>query len=156
MTLAFHALDTETVAHLRAGEPDSNGQVPERHTCESAGIPCRHCLKDIEIGNGMLALGHRPFRTVQPYAECGPIFVCADGCDRHVDNGDLPPVMTARPRFIIRGYTADERIRYGTGDVVATPDIEQAAHRIFEDPEIAFIHVRSVQNNCYFCRIERG
>jgi len=156
MVVIFKALDSETVAALRAGGVDSNGQLPERHVSDSKGNPCRHCLRDIEKGRHMLVLGHRPFRSLQPYAESGPIFLCADACPRHADSDELPPVIASRPRFLVRGYTDDERIRYGTGGVVETVDMIDACERIFADPQVAFIHVRSVQNNCFFCRIERG
>ncbi len=157
MTLSFHALPTETVRALQAGCPDSHGQLPERQVSDGGGNPCRHCMREIAEGKEMLVLAHRPFGSVQPYAECGPIFLCADACERHEDDGTLPPVVAARPRFIVRGYTADERIRYGTGQVVETEDMAAACERMFEDhSDVDFIHVRSAQNNCYSCRIERG
>ncbi len=156
MTVVFSALPTPVVNALRAGGVDSNGQLPEHLVSDGGGNPCRHCLREIEAGRGILVFGHRPFDNIQPYAECGPIFVCADACERHRDSSRLPPIIAARPRFIIRGYTADERIRYGTGGIVETADMVDTCETIFQDPEVAFIHVRSVQNNCYFCRIERA
>lgn len=157
MTLSFHALPTETVRALQSGQPDANGQLPERTVSDGGGNPCRHCLREIAEGKDMLVLAHRPFETVQPYAESGPIFLCADACERHEDDGALPPVVAARPRFIVRGYTADERIRYGTGQVIETENMAEACERMFEDhSDVDFIHVRSAQNNCYSCRIERG
>ncbi len=78
-----------------------------------------------------------------------------DTCERNHETADIPDVMETRPRFIVRGYTADERIRYGTGDVVETHDIVDACEERFEDPEIEFIHVRSASNNCFYCRVER-
>ncbi|MCR9137563.1 MAG: DUF1203 domain-containing protein [Alphaproteobacteria bacterium] len=155
MAIIFSSLDKSAVQALRAGGADSNGQPPEPHT-SGGGLPCRNCLRDIEAGQASLVFGHRPFERLQPYAECGPIFICADACEPFGRSSALPLVMTVRPRFIIRGYTSDERIRYGTGDVVETADVPEACEAIFADPEVSFIHVRSVQNNCYFCRIDRG
>jgi len=40
--------------------------------------------------------------------------------------------------------------------MVATKDIVAAAEYMFDNPEIAYIHVRSASNNCYQCRIERA
>ena len=56
----------------------------------------------------------------------------------------------------MRGYGADDRIVYGTGGVVATPDIPGRAGTLLADPAIAYVHVRSAANNCYQCRIERA
>lgn len=155
MSIVFKALSTADVRALQAGARDSNGQLPERRVSDAAGNPCRHCLKFIEKGREMLVLGHRPFGTVQPYAEMGPIFLCADSCERNDETAAIPVVIETRPRFIVRGYTADERIRYGTGDVIETRDIVEACEERFADPEIEFIHVRSATNNCFYCRVER-
>jgi hypothetical protein len=64
--------------------------------------------------------------------------------------------MLASPRYIVRGYGLSDRIVYGSGRIVETADIPFAAAAMFEDPRIAYIHVRSATNNCYQCRIERA
>ena len=155
MPIVFKALETETVRQLQSGGPDANGQRPEVGVSEGSGVPCRHCLQNVEKGKRFLTLGHRPFESVHAYAETGPVFLCADACERHAESGELPDVVASSPQFIIRGYTEDERIRYGTGRVVPTVDMISACQNMFEDADIAFIHVRSASNNCFYCRIER-
>jgi hypothetical protein len=44
---------------------------------------------------------------------------------------------------------------YGTGKVVDMKDIETEAEKLFEQPAVEFIHVRSSTNNCYHFRIEQ-
>ena len=56
---------------------------------------------------------------------------------------------------MIRGYDLRERIIYGTGKVIDMASIHSEASRLFADPQLAFIHVRSSTNNCYHFRIER-
>lgn len=80
MSLQFAAIPTETVRVCQAGGPDANGQSPEQMISDSDGNPCRHCLRMIPQGAAMLVMAHRPFPTLQPYAELGPIFLCADAC----------------------------------------------------------------------------
>jgi hypothetical protein len=58
--------------------------------------------------------------------------------------------------MIVRGYSADERIVYGTGAVVATDRIAETATALLERDDVAFVHVRSASNNCFQCRIVRG
>jgi hypothetical protein len=101
----------------------------------------------------MLVLAHRPFPAPQPYAELGPIFLCADPCDAGGGAGQLE--MLASPEYIVRGYGMDDRIVYGTGGVVATGMIPARAETLFADPRVAYLHVRSARNNCYQCRIDR-
>jgi hypothetical protein len=149
------ALPTEAVRALQSGGPDANGQIPERAVSDGNGNPCRHCLREIPARREMLILAYRPFPDPQPYAEIGPIFLCADACDRHVEAGSLPEVLTTSPDYLIKGYGANDRIVYGTGGVVPGPEIKTRAAAIFEDPRVTYIHVRSARNNCYQARIDR-
>ena len=150
----FTPIPTETVRAYQAGGPDANGQPPERQISDGGGNPCRHCLQMIPQGAGMLILAHRPFPAPQPYAELGPIFLCADPCE--AGGGSALPEMLASPDYIVRGYGADDRIVYGTGAVVPTDRIAARAADLLADPRVAYVHVRSARNNCYQVRIDRG
>ena len=148
----FTPIPTDIVRAYQAGGLDANGQPPERHISDGGGNPCRHCLGMIPKGAGMLVLAHRPFPAPQPYAEVGPIFLCADPCTAGTAE-DLP-AMLASPDYIVRGYGPDNRIVYGSGGVVATPEIPARAQALFTDPRVAYVHVRSARNNCFQCRID--
>lgn len=152
--MRYVAISTDVVRGYQAGGPDANGQVPERKVSDGGGNPCRHCLRMIPEGAGMLVLAHRPFPAPQPYAEVGPIFLCADPCER--GGGEALPEMLASPDYIVRGYGPDDRIVYGTGGVVATGAIPARAEALFADPRVAYVHVRSARNNCYQLRIDRN
>lgn len=148
----FSAIPSEIAHHYRSGGMDANGQVPERIVSDGAGNPCRHCLKMIPKGAGMLVLAHRPFPALQPYAEVGPIFLCADACEAGGDTA-IPECLDS-PEYIVRGYGKDDRIVYGTGAVVPTPRIlEEAAARL-ADGRVAYVHVRSARNTCFQVRID--
>jgi hypothetical protein len=101
----------------------------------------------------MLVLAHRPFPAPQPYAEVGPIFLCADACE--AGGGAAMPQILESPAYIVRGYGPDDRIVYGTGAVVATETLPEEAARRLADPRIAYVHVRSARNNCFQVRIDR-
>ena len=152
----FTALATDIVRKLQSGAPDANGQPAERKVSDGAGNPCRHCLRDIPEGHEMLILAHRPFESVQPYSEVGPIFLCADPCQRAEDTNTLPEILTSSPDYLIKGYGSDERIVYGTGAVVAQKALSQRIDSVLKDPRVRFVHVRSARNNCYQARAERG
>jgi Protein of unknown function (DUF1203) len=151
MTIRFTPIPTDVVRGYQSGGPDANGQVPEWAVSDGKGTPCRHCLKTIPNGAAMLILAHRPFPAPQPYAELGPIFLCANACDAGVE-----PEILESPTYIIRGYGANDRIVYGTGAVVSTDLIRQEAEARLADPQIAYLHVRSARNNCYQVRIDRA
>lgn len=151
--MRFKAIPTEVVRAYQAGGPDANGQKPERAISDGGGNPCRHCLKLIPEGAAMLVLAHRPFPGPQPYAEVGPIFLCAEPCK--AGGGETLPEMLAASDYIVRGYGPDDRIVYGTGRVVATGAIAARAGELFGDARVAYLHVRSARNTCYQCRIDR-
>ena len=154
MPLKYIALATDQVQRLRAGEPDANGQRPEVSVSDGDGNPCRHYLDEIEGGKSMLILAHRPFRAAQPYAELGPIFLCAEDCRRHPELDGIPGLYRDQ-EMLIRGYGFDERIIYGTGKIISMAVIDEEASRLFERSELSSIHVRSSSYNYYHFRIER-
>ncbi|MES0825677.1 DUF1203 domain-containing protein [Ruegeria sp. SCP11] len=149
------ALPTDDVRALQAGGPDAYGATPERTVSTGAGNPCRHCLQNIPEGKEMLILAHRPFLETQPYAETGPIFLCAASCERHEGAG-MPEILTTSPDYLIKGYGLDDRIVYGTGVVTPMDRMSAAITEIFARPDVAYIHVRSARNNCYQARIDRA
>ena len=154
MTIRFQPIPTDLVRALQAGAPDANGQAPEVHLSDGSGNDCRHCLRMIPPGAGMLVLAHRPFPAPQPYAEVGPIFLCADACE--AGGGAAVPATLASPDYIVRGYGADDRIVYGTGGVVKTDAIPERAEALLADPRVAYVHVRSARNNCFQVRVARA
>ena len=154
MPVLFNALPTEEVRALRAGAPDAYGLPPEVSVSPGPRNPCRHCLRFVPAGRPMLILAHRPFPALQPYAETGPIFLCGDDCARHV--GGRPAILGGTPDYLVKDYSVTDRIVYGTGRIVPTVDIETYAEAALQDPDVAYLHVRSARNNCYQFRIDRA
>ena len=150
--MRFSTIPTPIARAYQSGGLDANGQVPERQISDGDGNPCRHCLNLIPKGAEMLVLAHRPFPAPQPYAEVGPIFLCADACE--AGGGAAMPQILESPTYILRGYGRDDRIVYGTGAVVAIETLPEEAARRLADPRIAYVHVRSARNNCFQVRID--
>lgn len=149
----YTAIPTDTARALQAGGPDAYGQTPERSRSDGKGNPCRHCLRQIPQGAGMLILAHRPFPSLHPYAETGPIFLCADPCTRGGGSA-VPQTLRTSPDYLVKGYSSEDRIVYGTGAVVPADGIADHARTLLGDARVAYLHVRSARNNCYLLRIE--
>ena len=148
------AMPTAQARAYRNGSPDANGQAPERAISNGEGVPCRHCLQYIAEGEEILVLAHRPFDSLQPYAEAGPIFLCAGECTRW-ERFEMPPVLAQSPEDrLLKGYSPDDRIVYGLGRIAAPQDIPAQAADILADDRVAYVHVRSSTNNCFTCRID--
>ena len=153
--IQFIAMQTGRARAFQAGAPDAYGHAPERAVSDGPGHPCRHCLRDISRGQDMLILAYRPFGGLHPYAETGPVFLCAAPCPRG-GGAEVPQMLTTSPDYLIRGYSDDDRIVYGTGAVVAARILSRQAGQILTDPRVAYVHVRSAHNNCYQLRIGRA
>ncbi len=154
-TLRFIAMPTDEARAFQAGALDANGQVPERAVSDGGGVPCRHCQRNVEAGAAYLILAYRPFPSRQPYAEVGPIFLHAEACERYPET-EQPPARLRNAPYLLRGYSPDNRIVYGTGKVTAPDAIEATAEDILARDGVAYVHVRSSTNNCYQLRIERA
>ncbi|WP_310618921.1 DUF1203 domain-containing protein [Flexibacterium corallicola] len=156
MPFIFNALPTKNVRELQSGGYDANGQLPEKIISDGEGNPCRHCLKNIPEGQGILIAAYRPFKNIQAFAETGPIFLCEDACERSEETTDLPEIFQGVERILIRGYCEEERIVYGTGAVVPMVELEQGLAKIFKNPKVTSVHMRSATNNCYQAKVTRS
>ena len=152
--LAYIPLPTDQVRALQKGGLDADGNAPERQISDGDNNPCRHCLQAIIEGDEFLIVAHRPFTSKQPYAEQGPLFVHAAECAAYADTDMLPDMYYALPGLLLRGYSAEERIVYGTGQIVPPEKVETTAQAILATERVAYVHVRSATNNCYQFRIE--
>ncbi len=156
MAIVYEAIPTDVVRAIRAGGPDAYGNPAERGAVSDGdGIPCRHCLKDVPAGREYLILAHRPFGALQPYAETGPIFLCADDCARG-GGAEVPAILTTSADYLLKGYHGDDRIFYGTGRVVPKDAAAGYAEELLADPGVAYVDVRSARNNCFQMRIRRA
>ncbi|MGR3661466.1 MAG: DUF1203 domain-containing protein [Paracoccaceae bacterium] len=152
--MEFHTYEPAFVASVRGGGPDANGQVAEHAVSEGVGTPCRCCLENTPKGAGMLILAARPFPKLQPYAETGPIFLCAENCEPWQGEG-MPPILKTSPDYLLKAYRADNRIYYGTGKIVTAAELVDYAADLLGDDAVAYVDVRSARNNCFLTRITR-
>ena len=152
MRLVFHPLAPDFTASVRAGGPDANGQPAERAVSDGVGVPCRCCLRDVPAGQPYLILAARPFPEPQPYAETGPIFLCAEDCSPWPGEG-TPPILRTSPDYLLKAYGPNHRIIYGTGRVTPAPELESYAAQLLSRGDVAYVDVRSARNNCFQTRI---
>ena len=154
MNLRIIAMPTGHAQDYWASKPDANGQPAEK--IDSSGGPCRHCLQPIPEGKGTLLLAYRPFEQLQPYAETGPIFLCASECKRYSQQGGLPPMYTATEDalMIVRGYNHEGRIQYDAAQVVRSAELHRACELVLEKGHVDYAHIRYAATNCYQFRVE--
>ena len=155
MEIQFVGLASDLVSNIRSSMADAYGLPVEVHPAAGDGCPCRHCLTNVPEGQGYLILAHRPFSGLNPYTETGPIFLCAVDCISAAPGQAIPDILRSQS-YLVRAYDRAERIIYGSGKVTPTGEIVSYAKKLFADPTVAFIDVRSASNNCFQCRIQRA
>jgi len=114
------------------------------------GFPCRHCLRWAQPGERMILFPFAAIASGRPYSESGPIFVHAERCDRYSATDEFPSEF--RSGRVLRAYDA----RCNIIAAVANEDGPEAViERFLQQPETAFVHVRSASHGCYTMEVER-
>ena len=144
-------LSTEVADKARrtaeSGAPDHRVVVADSDT----GFPCRHCLRWAKRGERMILFPFSAIPSGRPYSEIGPIFVHADSCKRYEVTEVFPPDF--REGRVIRAYDAGQNII--AAELVNGSEPEAIIEKFLEEPETAFVHVRSASRGCYTMRVER-
>src|SRR5450631_241225 len=115
------------------------------------GYPCRHCLRWAQPGERMILFPFAAIAPGRPYSESGPIFVHADPCDRYAATHDFPSEF--RKGRVLRAYNSQHAII--AAEVANGKGPEAVIERFLQQPETAFVHVRSVSHGCYTMEVER-
>ena len=151
-SLRVTPISEATAARVRAQMRDDYGN--DLAAQDGEGAPCRVCLRYSKPGERVILFSYRPFEAPSLYQEVGPVFVHADGCQPHAAESGFPSDFVERP-VILRPYDARHHIQ--DSQVFAQPGEAQAvAERMLENPDVAYVHARSLSRGCYLFRIDRA
>jgi hypothetical protein len=115
------------------------------------GFPCRHCLRWAQPGERMILFPFAAIALGRPYSESGPIFVHAELCERYGATHEFPPAF--RNGRVLRAY--DSHCNIIAAEVANGEGPEAVIERFLQQPETAFVHVRSASHGCYTMEVER-
>ena len=122
-------------------------------TVDSPGSsPCRHCLRWAEPGERVVLFPYTAIPSGQPYSETGPIFVHADKCQRYSTTNEYP--ANFRTGRVFRAYDSNYNII--DAQVVDGSEPEVVMESLLQNPDTAFVDVRSVTRGCFTFRVQRG
>ena len=114
--------------------------------------PCRHCLRWAQPGERVILFPYAAIPSGQPYSETGPIFVHANDCQRYSATNEYPADF--RNGRVFRAY--DSKYNIIDAQIVNGSKPEVLIERLFQNPDTAFVDVRSVTRGCFTFRIQRG
>jgi hypothetical protein len=122
-------------------------------TVDSPGSsPCRHCLRWAQRGERVILFPYAAIPSGHPYSETGPIFVHANECQRYSATNEFPADF--RNGRVFRAYDS----KYNIIDAQALNDSEPEVviASLFQNPDTAFVDVRSVTRGCFTFRVQRA
>ena len=117
----------------------------------TTGYPCRHCLRWALPGEQMILFPFAAIPAGRPYAESGPIFVHAKPCERYSKTHEYPEPF--RRWRVLRAYNSKQDMI--DAEIVNGNEPEPIIEKFLQNPETAFVHVRSVSHGCYTMQVER-
>ena len=114
--------------------------------------PCRHCLRWAQPGESVILFPYAAIPHGHPYSETGPIFVHANECQRYSATNEYPPDF--RNGRVFRAYDSNYNII--DAEIVNGSEPEVAIKNLFQNPDTAFVDVRSITRGCFTFRVQRA
>jgi hypothetical protein len=147
-TFRIVPLPTETAEIARraakVGAADHATVVADSPRC----YPCRHCLRWAQPGEHVILFPYVSIPAGHPYSETGPIFVHVERCQRYSATNEYPADFRNGRAF--RAYDANYNMI--DAEVANGSEPESVIEKLFENPQTAFVDVRSVTRGCFTFR----
>ena len=137
----------------RTGKAPQYG-FPAHKEVASGRAPCRLCLRLIRVNEEQLFLfTYDPFESVGAPPLPGPVYIHADDCERSAGATRFPEEYRGRALTLLaygdgRALLAEVRLKNGNE--------AEEADRLFGNPAVQYVHVRSTEAGCYLFRLDRA
>jgi hypothetical protein len=116
--------------------------------------PCRQCLSTFDVGKeNRILFTYNPFDGLDPYPSPGPIFVHETPCATYSPRDKFPDTLRSLP-LVFEGYGSDRWVT--VREKVIDGAAEAAITRIFDQPDVEYIHVRHGEAGCFIAHINRA
>lgn len=117
-----------------------------------SGFPCRISLTDAKRGQTLLLVNYEHQAADTPYRSHYAIYI-REG-EQQYDRTNEVPEQFRRRLLSVRGF--DERGILLDADVTQGTELEPLIDRLFENQQIAYLHVHNARPGCYAARIDRA
>ena len=153
-TLAVHAIDPDRLQGIHTRQRDERDN-PLRPFPAQGWEPLRCCLTYPVAGEPIALIAYSPFGTASAWSETGPVYIHPGPCAGYGAGTELPARMRTGPK-ILRTYRADGSLDYD--HILLVPDgidLEQPLRDLLAIDEVATVHVRAVQTQCFAYAVTR-
>ena len=153
MTYRIQGIDAAPFIPL-FGLPDeelaAKGAVRMR-VIERPGFPCRIALDDAQPGQTVLLLNHVS-QDRGPYRASHAIFVTEGAVEPAVYQDAVPPALDRR---ILSLRAFDAHAMMVDAELVEPGGADEAIRRLFDQPEVRYIHAHNATRGCFAAAVER-
>jgi Protein of unknown function (DUF1203) len=155
MNFRIRGIDAQPYRHLYGmSDAELLGFGALRYIVDkSPGFPDRVEMRDGEIGETMLLLNFESQPANTPYRATHAIFVREWAEETYDEINEVPEVMSRRV-LSVRGF--DQNGMLLEADVTAGTLLVPIIERLFENPDIEYLHVHNAKQGCYSGRIDRA
>jgi len=155
MSFRITGLDAKPFRHLYGlseSELAAHGAI--RYVAESKpGYPDRVEMRDVEPGESVLLVNYAHQPADSPYRSSHAIFVREGAQEPYDCVGEVPQCLRVRP-LSLRAF--DDKGMMIDADLVEGDGVEAMIARMFENPNVAYIHAHNARRGCYAARIDRA
>lgn len=155
MSFQIHALSSAPFAPLFAMSDDELRSLRATRMAVDAkpGYPCRVSLADAEIGETVILVNfeHQPANS--PYRASHAIFVREHAGQAFPAAGSVPWALASR---LISVRAFDDKHFLVNADVVDGSRLSESIPAMFQDPEVAYLHLHHAKPGCFAARVTRA
>lgn len=127
--------------------------VVRRVADKNPGFPCRVSLRDADPGETVLLLNYEHLPVSSPYRSRHAIFVREHAREAKLDVNEIPEVLQTR-LLSLRAFDADGMMQ--SADVVNGSELRPVIEKMFDDPQVRYIHVHNAKPGCFAARVDRA
>ncbi len=120
---------------------------------EKPGFPCRVSLADAEIGEELLLLPYEHQPAQSPFRASGPIFVRQTARQHALAVDEITDYVRLR-LLSVRAY--DSAHLMVDAAVCQGADVAASILRMFDNLQVAYIHLHNANRGCFSCRVNRA
>ncbi|WP_346907359.1 DUF1203 domain-containing protein [uncultured Roseibium sp.] len=120
---------------------------------EKPGFPCRVSLADAEIGERVFLLHYEHQPNDTPYRASHAIFVKAGAVSRQPEPDTVPESIASR-LLSVRAF--DKAHAMIDADVIEGRDVPGLIARMFENPDVAYLHLHYARRGCFAAEVRRA
>lgn len=139
---------------VRSRGVDVLGNLVQVTSADGKDEPLRCCLRYAHAGEAITLISYSP-EGHGVWREVGPVYVHAGPC-----TGPTPTSLPAELRtgpLVLRAYRFDGSMNYEQNTLVpGDEDLEEDLCRLLHDPDVSYVHVRTVRPQCFLYSVTIG